>query len=85
VEGFLRNHDLRYAGLGDERYLCRKDDRTTLVAPVQIDGIDEFFAFIRTLIDGYETAVPPCHTGGDSPGGPGTRVIGGCRDGRQWI
>lgn len=53
VEGYLRKHDLRYAGLGTERYLCRKDDRVTIVAPVRIDGADEFFAFIERLIFGY--------------------------------
>ena len=50
VKDYLREHDLQYAGLGDERYLCRKDDRVTIVAPVRIDGIDEFVAFVQTLI-----------------------------------
>lgn len=53
VTGFLREHDLHFAGLGDERYLCRKDDRVTIVAPVSIDGISEFVAFIQTLIPEY--------------------------------
>jgi hypothetical protein len=46
---YLRTHDLRYVGLGDERYLCRKDDRTTIVAPVRVDGIDECCAFVNSL------------------------------------
>lgn len=54
VHDFLRTHALQYAGLGDERYLCRKEDRVTVVAPVRIDGIDEFVAFVQTLIQGYE-------------------------------
>lgn len=56
VKDYLREHDLRFAGLGDERYLCRKEDRVTIVAPVRIDGIDEFFAFIKALVLKY---VPP--------------------------
>ena len=56
VKDYLREHDLHFAGLGDERYLCRKEDRVTLVAPVRIDGIDEFFAFIKALVPEY---VPP--------------------------
>ena len=56
VKGFLRVHDLHFTRLGVERYLCRKDDRVTLVAPVQIDGIDEFVDFVRTptLIPNYQ-------------------------------
>lgn len=53
VKDYLREHDLRFAGLGDERYLCRKDDRATIVAPARIDGIDEFFGFIKKLIPDY--------------------------------
>lgn len=54
VEGYLRNHDLRFAGLGDERYLCRKADRVTVVAPVRIDGIEEFCAFVQSLMPEYQ-------------------------------
>jgi hypothetical protein len=54
VKNYLQEHDLRFTGLGDERYLCRKDDRVTIIAPVRIEGIDEFFGFVQTLIDGYE-------------------------------
>lgn len=54
VKKYLQTHDLRYAGLGDERYLCRKDDRMTIVAPVRIDGIEDFVAFVRKLIPGYQ-------------------------------
>ena len=50
VKGYLRERDLRFAGLGDERYLCRKGDRMTIVAPVRIDDIEEFCTFVRTLI-----------------------------------
>ena len=53
VKDYLRTHDLRFVGLGDERYLCRKDDRLTIVAPVRVDGIDEFCAFVQTLIPEY--------------------------------
>lgn len=56
VKGFLQSNDLRFAGLGEDRYLCRKDDRMTIVTPVRIDGIEEFVAFIETLIPRY---VPP--------------------------
>lgn len=55
VKGYLRNHELRFAGLGDVRYLCRKEDRVTIVAPVQIHGIEEFCAFVQTLIPEYRT------------------------------
>jgi hypothetical protein len=58
VKDYLRDHDLRFTGLGDERYLCRKDDRVTIIAPVRIEGIDEFFGFVQTLIDGYEPPFP---------------------------
>lgn len=53
VEEYLRHSNLRFTGLGEERYLCRREDRTTLVAPVQIDGFDEFASLIETLIPGY--------------------------------
>jgi len=53
VKGYLRENNLRFAGLGDERYLCRKKDRTTLVAPIHIDGFEEFASFIEPLIPGY--------------------------------
>lgn len=56
VKDYLREHDLHFAGLGEERYLCRKDDRMTMVAPVRIAGIEAFIAFIQKLIPGY---VPP--------------------------
>jgi hypothetical protein len=53
VKGYLRTHDLRFAGLGDERFLCRKQDRVTIVAPIRIDGIEQFCAFVQTLIPEY--------------------------------
>jgi hypothetical protein len=53
VKGYLRKHDLRFAGLGDERFLCRKEDRVTIVAPIRIDGIEQFCAFVQTLIPEY--------------------------------
>lgn len=53
VKEYLRQNDLRFAGLGDERYLCRKKDRATLVAPVRIDGFEDFARFIEGLIPGY--------------------------------
>lgn len=53
VKGYLRKHDLRFAGLVNERYLCCKEDRMTIVAPARIDGIEEFCAFIQTLIPEY--------------------------------
>lgn len=54
VKGYLRDHELRFGGLGDARYLCRNEDRVTIVAPVQIHGIDEFCAFVQTLIPKYQ-------------------------------
>lgn len=55
VKDYLREHDLRFTALGEERHLCRKEDRMTLVAPVRIDGFEEFAGgFIRTLIPGYQ-------------------------------
>ncbi len=53
VNDYLRAHDLRFIGLGEERYLCRKQDRRTLVAPVRLDGFEGFAGFIQTLIPGY--------------------------------
>jgi hypothetical protein len=53
VKVYLRTHDLRFAGLGDERFLCRKGDRMTIVAPIRIDGIEQFCAFVQTLIPEY--------------------------------
>ena len=54
VKGYLQEHDLRFDGLGVERYLCRKEDRVTLVAPVLIAGIDDFTDLIGTLISNYQ-------------------------------
>lgn len=53
VKDYLREHDLRFTALGAERYLCRKEDRTTLVAPVRLDGFEEFVGCVQTLILGY--------------------------------
>ena len=53
VNDYLRKHDLRFVQLGEERYLCRKGDRATLVGPVRIDGFEEFVGFIQTLIPDY--------------------------------
>ncbi len=54
VKGYLREHDLHFTGLGDERYLCRKDERVTIVAPVMIKGIDEFVPVVGNLIPAYQ-------------------------------
>jgi hypothetical protein len=54
VKGYLQTHDLQYVGLGEDRYLCHKDDRMTIVGPVEIDGIDLLRAFIKTLIPDYQ-------------------------------
>lgn len=53
VKDYLREHDLRFTGLAEERYLCRKEDRTTLVAPVRFDGFEGFATFIQTHIGRY--------------------------------
>lgn len=58
IKGFLGEHVLRFLGLGDERYLCRKDDRTTVVAPVRIGGLDDFVGFVRTVIPDYQEPFP---------------------------
>jgi hypothetical protein len=58
VRDYLFDHDLRYSGLDDERYLCRKDDRVTVVAPVRLGGIEEFLGFVRTLVPGYQRPFP---------------------------
>ena len=58
VRDYLLDHDLRYSGLDDERYLCRKDDRVTVVAPVRLGGIEEFLGFVRTLVPGYQRPFP---------------------------
>lgn len=54
VREFLTTHKLRFVGLGSERYVCRKEDRMTIIAPVIIEGIDEFRNFVRTIIPGYQ-------------------------------
>ena len=54
VKGYLQEHDLHFVGFGVERYLCRKEDRVTLVAPVAIAGIDDFMDFVGTLIPNYQ-------------------------------
>ena len=54
IKEYLQSHTLQFAGLGSERYVCRRDERMTLVAPVIIDGIDEFRAFISSLIPEFD-------------------------------
>lgn len=58
VHDFLYTHSLRCVSLSDKRYLCRKGDRMTIVAIVEIEGIDEFRTFIKTLIPKYEPPFP---------------------------
>ena len=58
VKGYLQEHDLHFIGLGVERYLCRKEDRVTLVAPVAIAGIDDFMDFVGTLVPNYQRPFP---------------------------
>lgn len=59
VRDFLVTHELRFVGLGSERYVCRKEDRMTIIAPVIIESIDEFRNFVQTVIPGYR--VPFSH------------------------
>jgi len=54
IKEYLMDHQLTYAGLGDERYVCKREERMTLVAPVAIEGLDEFRAFITSLIPDFD-------------------------------
>ena len=54
VKLYLETNKLVFAGLGDDRYVCRKGDRTTIIAPVIIEGIEDFRDFIRTIIPDYK-------------------------------
>ena len=54
VRSYLQTHRLAFRGLGSDRYLCRKDDRMTIIASIQIDGIDQLRDFVATLIPDYQ-------------------------------
>lgn len=49
---------LRFDGLGDERYICKKNDEVTLVAPARVVGIEALRAAVRQMIPEYEPAFP---------------------------
>jgi hypothetical protein len=54
LRNYLEKHDLHFTGLGTDRYVCRKEDRMTIIAPVKIDGVDELRDFVTTLIPDYQ-------------------------------
>ena len=54
IKEYLETHELRFIELGKARYVCNRDTRMTLVAPVTIEGIEEFKAFVGTLIPHYD-------------------------------
>jgi hypothetical protein len=54
IKAYLETHDLEFVGVGQERYVCKRDERTTVIAPVTIKGIEEFRSFVSSLIPGYD-------------------------------
>lgn len=54
IKTYLQTHELQFIELGQERYICTRDERTTLVAPVSISGIEKFQAFVGSLIPGFD-------------------------------
>jgi len=54
VKEYLETHQLVFVGLGDERYVCKKEYRTTIIAPVIIEGIEGLKDFVRTIIPAYQ-------------------------------
>lgn len=54
IKKYLETHTLHFVELGQERYVCRRDERMTVVAPVIIEGIENFRKFVITLIPNYD-------------------------------
>ena len=54
VRDYLSAHSLRVVSLGNDRYLCRKDGRTTVIAPIEVAGSEALRAFVATLIPKYQ-------------------------------
>ncbi len=54
VRDYLSTHSIHFVGLGGERYLCRKDDRTTIIGPVEVAGLNDLWTFVATIIPQYQ-------------------------------
>ncbi|MFZ1258597.1 MAG: hypothetical protein WAQ25_03950 [Candidatus Saccharimonas sp.] len=60
IESFLKQHPavMQFQKLGTERYICRKDDEMTLIAPAVITGLDALRAIVRQRVPDYQPAFP---------------------------
>lgn len=60
VTQFLRENPgvVVFEGLGEERYVCRKDGEVTMIAPAIIIGVESLRQVVRQHIPGYAPAFP---------------------------
>ena len=50
--------ELKFMGVGDERYLCRDGEEATLIAPANIVGLNGVRRVVTNLVPDYEPAFP---------------------------
>jgi len=55
IKRFLARHAISVTSISDERLLCREKEKTTIVAPVILDGLDDFIGFVQERIPGFQT------------------------------
>jgi hypothetical protein len=60
VRVYLLTHNVNFFSLGTECYLCQKEDRMTIIASIEISGLNDLRAFMTTLISDYQP--PFSHT-----------------------
>lgn len=60
IEELLASHPgvIEFQGLGPERYICCKDDETTLIAPALITGLDALRVIVQQNVKDYSPAFP---------------------------
>jgi hypothetical protein len=58
VSSFLQTHPFHYISLGATRYLCRKNNEMTIIAPVEIVGLEELLEYIQSIIPEYRSPFP---------------------------
>jgi hypothetical protein len=59
VDYFQKNPDwVRFEGITNERYLCRKDDEATVIAPARVIGLEALRSVVRQFVPDYLPAFP---------------------------
>jgi hypothetical protein len=53
IRASLAKQSVRFSGLGDERYVCKKEDEMTVIAPVSIDGIDTLNRAVQQIAPAF--------------------------------